>query len=94
MKFNKTRKNTKSPLREPVLEKRCREYSEGFKRRMTDDIQFVKYNPPPDELKRINEKLENLKKYLEPISREEFINGQSKRHAEYLESVKNGTNKY
>jgi hypothetical protein len=94
MKFNKTRKNIKSDSIKPVLEKRCREYSEGFKRRMTDDIQFVPYNPPPDELKRINEKLENLKKYLEPETREEFFENYSKRRAEYLESVKNGTNKY
>lgn len=87
MRFNKTRKNTKP-------KKQCREYSEGFKRRMTDDIQFVKYNPPPDELKRINEIQDRLKKYLEPLSREEFIESQSRRHAEYLESVKNGTNRY
>jgi hypothetical protein len=87
MKFNKTLKNTQS-------KKCCREYSEGFKRRMTDDITFVPYNPEPDELKRINDKFDRLNKYLNPPTDNNFVENFSKRRAEYLESVKNGTNQY
>ena len=75
----------------------CIKYAEGFRRRMTDDITFVPYTPPPEELARINEIKKQLIKPSNPqLDKEcqEYIKNYPKYRAKYLESVKNGTNKY
>jgi hypothetical protein len=75
----------------------CIKYSEGFRRRMTDDITFVPYIPSPEELARINEQINKLKKTPNPQLDKEsqkYIENYPKYRAEYLESVKNGTNIY
>ena len=63
MTLNKTRKN----LRDKISNKKnqCNTYSEGFIRRMTDDITFVKYIGPQKEHDRITEKFKKtcLKKF-------------------------------
>ena len=99
MTLNKTRKN----LRDKISNKKnqCNTYSEGFIRRMTDDITFVKYIGPQKEHDRITEKFKKLKEQLGYKNNEStedkidnFIENFDKRHNEYLESVKNGTNIY
>jgi hypothetical protein len=105
----KTRKNKNFVLQNNVLQNivlqnsdthnhdDCIKYSEGFRRRMTDDITLVSYTPPPEELARINEISKKLIKPRNPqLDKEcqEYIKNYPKYRAEYLESVKNGTNKY
>jgi hypothetical protein len=89
MRFNKTRKNKKN--QDKKSDPRC-QYSEGFIRRMTDDITFVPYNPPPEELKRLNEIFDKMEKMKAPMTDDEineWVTNFPKNRAAYLESIQN-----
>ncbi len=62
MAFDKTRKNTrnKNKLITQNKNNNCKQFSDGFIRRMNFDLVFTPYKPPPDELERLNNKFNIL----------------------------------
>jgi hypothetical protein len=98
MIFDRTRKNTRNKIKLITHNQNndCKQFSDGFMRRMTTDLVLTPYRPPPDELKMLNNKFNSLntKNSITDEERYNFIDNFDRRRAKYLESVKNGTNQY
>jgi hypothetical protein len=88
MVFNRTRKRNRNKNKN--TSKKITNYSEGFIRRMTDDIGFVSFTPTGNELERLRKIRDDNKKKIDPENDkliEEYINNYPKKRAEYLESL-------
>ena len=86
MRFNRARKNKHKNLNTTGCE-----FSEGFIRRMSAPLSLTPYTPTPEQAQRFDML---AKEHFSPQTKEieEFLMNSARYHAEYLESVKNGTN--
>ncbi len=107
MRFNKTRKNkilelnnilnnsnTRRNTRDNIKNNICTQYTDGFRRRMTDKITLISYNPTNKEIQHLKKIEQSLPSYSSITDKEinEFVINSHKYHKEYIESVKNHTN--